>query len=934
MSSAQYPGFQVAKLMVGVPSHGENLLVLVGIAGPIVGVASPTDKIRNSCNHIWIRMGIIRPLPRSHADQRPLNRSSFRWGWWGWMPFCRAVITYYEAARFRGRRRPSVSNTLWSHRPKQFVQFLMTTQACDRCHRRKTRCDKVRPECGPCSRASSSCVYSERLKEPLVRRDVVNKLERRLNQLEAANRSLRARLASSREEVVTDQRQSALSPSSTAPTPAESPEEQHRGPDDDVANEVSFLSTSAGGDRQFLGSASGLLFASLVRASVVARQNDRTAPSCSLPEDRSPGGSAGRLEWGIDDRELPPRQLAQSLVEAYLAHDHLCFPFLGLGCTRAMVNSIYADTAYCGSHPFESFVFNMLLAIATSQIHKFNWQVLPDAETHHLRAMSYLNAVLYEGGLKALQSMLLLCQFRLGSSSKDAYGSKSSPVRIHSDCINHPELTKFPGLWHIVGIAVRMCFELGLHRESTYKLTSVPGNPSSAFSKSFEEQEVRRRCFWATFALDRYVQQGPILMCQRITTHRVVSITLGRPLAMCLEDIDVALPALDVHGVNNTPSATSPGDEDEVTAMSPSRTAIFVHIVRYRRLCGKLLTSLHRESRSTVQPESDLRRIKNELSVELEAWRSDTSSLNLPEMDLTTPIVEARSSFRSKAWYELLYHNGVLLLYRPSSATAATLADAGDLQRMFTSARQSITLYSYLFCSRKINCSWITLHACFMAGLSYVYIVSRHIREKRRQQVSAAQPPKPTLEQDPTIMELVNDFRACSNVLVAVSERCNAQKSCHEVFDRLSDAILADAVALLSTSATAKRREQSDGHAPAPLVHNSAHSLKIPQVLNATSSPASPPNFQLPADPQYTSHAGIPVEQGAFAHDHVVDQNFNVEPVLATDNALRDCFPDLQRMYDTQWGDDAIIQLGIDWLAEIYPGNGMTMAEAMDTSFL
>lgn len=48
-----------------------------------------------------------------------------------------------------------------------------------------------------------------------------------------------------------------------------------------------------------------------------------------------------------------------------------------------------------------------------------------------------------------------------------------------------------------------------------------------------------------------------------------------------------------------------------------------------------------------------------------------------------------------------------------------------------------------------------------------------------------------------------------------------------------------------------------------------------------------------------------------------------LQPSLAVDNALRDCFPDLQRMGDSQWGDDAILQLSTDWLGEIDQGGGL-----------
>lgn len=281
-----------------------------------------------------------------------------------------------------------------------------------------------------------------------MRRDVFKNLERRLNQAQAKNRLLTERLIAHGERVLdegadeeVDERlgSDALPQPSAAPVSPHAVQDQHDRRNDDVANEVSYLSTNVGGDRQFLGSASGLLFASLVRESIVSPQDGQISSSASLSDRPGYNVPGQRPNWGIDDSDLPPPELAKSLIEAYLAHDHLCFPILAPSFVRAIVSSIYQHRPSHGIHdPFESYVFNMVLAIATSQIHKYNWQALPDAETHHLRAMVHLDRVLREGGLKALQALLLLCHFKLSSSTKDTSGSMSGNVfRLQDDIDLH-----------------------------------------------------------------------------------------------------------------------------------------------------------------------------------------------------------------------------------------------------------------------------------------------------------------------------------------------------------------------------------------------------------------------------------------------------------------------------------------------------------------
>lgn len=43
-------------------------------------------------------------------------------------------------------------------------------QACNECKRRKARCDKALPQCGPCTKNRRHCLYEKHSKTPLTRR--------------------------------------------------------------------------------------------------------------------------------------------------------------------------------------------------------------------------------------------------------------------------------------------------------------------------------------------------------------------------------------------------------------------------------------------------------------------------------------------------------------------------------------------------------------------------------------------------------------------------------------------------------------------------------------------------------------------------------------------------------------------------------------------
>jgi hypothetical protein len=249
----------------------------------------------------------------------------------------------------------------------------------------------------------------------------------------------------------------------------------------DIINEVSFLASNAAGDRHFLGSTSGVLFANLVRASVdVAGTNGSSGfsktgetPPTTLETRAAYGASAPR-------ESLPPENIARKLVSSYLVHDHLAYPFLWPWFILSITDLIYSDKSYYGKNAFEAFVFDMVLAIANANVYKYDWQMLPSAESHHSRAMLRIGEVFQAGGLKSLQAILLLCQYRTGSSIQDTSAS----------------------MWHLVGIAVRTAYELGLHHESAYPIKDN-GSLDPASAEKFRDQEIRRRCFWCVFAMDR-----------------------------------------------------------------------------------------------------------------------------------------------------------------------------------------------------------------------------------------------------------------------------------------------------------------------------------------------------------------------------------------------------------------------------------------------
>ncbi|OQO04298.1 hypothetical protein B0A48_10909 [Cryoendolithus antarcticus] len=573
----------------------------------------------------------------------------------------------------------------------------MQTSNCDRCYRRKGRCDKGQP-CFGCQQAGVQCSYTDKTRQRRYTADEFDRVEKRLRQLEARNRGLEQELS--------------VAKAARAEQDGISPAETHRSGEStqskrvDAVSQVSYLSITAAGERQpYLGSTSGVLFADLVRSGVDASVSRVATPRPGSPSCETSGQPQNLVQLDRNLQDLPSYAVAKKLTSAYFEHDAISFPFLVPSGLLEVSERFYEDETHFVSkaHSYDVFIFNMVLAIATASVYKYDWHMLPSAESHHARAMQELNAVLACGGLKSLQAILLLCQYRQGSSIKDNSAS----------------------MWHLVGIAARICLELGLHRETAYPLKWANDMTGDQLER-FVDQEVARRCFWCLIAMDR-----------------VTSNILGRPLAIHDDDIDTLLPSVDSSAVFDPPSNS--------TAIG-NRAAVFNAIIQYRLICGRTLTVLHRP-RSMQTCLQDALRTRDGLAQKLHDWLVDVKRIGLA-VDLTSPTTE-RSCFLSETWYELLYANAKLMIWRPCPLLVDLLHDQVSLQNIYDASVQSITVYALLHKSRKINYSWITLQSAFLAGLSYVYSISRHLRAKRN--TSASEPCLLSLE--PTTLEIVNVSR-------------------------------------------------------------------------------------------------------------------------------------------------------------------------------
>ena len=289
------------------------------------------------------------------------------------------------------------------------------------------------------------------------------------------------------------------------------------------------MNSARGTSSRNLTSASGISFTRICAAAIKStttisttkrkRQSSRVENDFSPTEVR-PESSMRDSAFGLHTRPssrpsaFPERQLALKLFDLYFNYIYPQFPILHKGQFLAMMESVYEPQHKRSSR--ENFLLNIVFAIGSGVIldpnDNTNYDQQAQAEQYHstpksdigkrrrmstrqhqpeeyhAAAILHLEAFLGScspkdqgpfGGLEELQGVLLLACFAL-----------LRPIA--------------PGLWYIVGVAVRLALDLKLHHEDDFTDDQTMGNRFKDSDNQLETdsinayytQDMRRRLFW------------------------------------------------------------------------------------------------------------------------------------------------------------------------------------------------------------------------------------------------------------------------------------------------------------------------------------------------------------------------------------------------------------------------------------------------------
>lgn len=240
--------------------------------------------------------------------------------------------------------------------------------------------------------------------------------------------------------------------------------------------------------------------------------------------------------------------------------------------------------------------------------------------------------------------------------------------------VYHIRSSSSQGIWYMIGLAMRIAIDLGLHR----KANEAKLDPFTA--------QMRRRLFWTIYYLER-----------------VISMSLGRPFSLADRHIDLPLP-LDVDDTVHDPAVlASPPLTDRVSTLT-----FAIYLIKLRRIEARIQNKVYRADK----PLHTLRSKMDRLFLELQQWRESTlQRFNGSNLD-----------------YPILHYNRALRILIQPFLPSLSLADpyyhiclnaAGDVCQTHKRLHQTLE-YGH---------SFLAVQTVFMAGITLLYALWTHTNE-------------------------------------------------------------------------------------------------------------------------------------------------------------------------------------------------------------
>ncbi|MCJ1322092.1 hypothetical protein MMC15_007437 [Xylographa vitiligo] len=451
-------------------------------------------------------------------------------------------------------------------------------------------------------------------------------------------------------------------------------------------------------ESRYLGPSSGIAMTRLVME--LAKQNSSTnsikeiVPETKAQEikDRfaressKPTSKVYPLISSVAAPSLPTKELTETLVDNYnkkgvfgLAPDSVggitdatlaqyLLPVLHEPSFHEVVLHVFQGS----TDAYENFTLRMVIAIS---MQKLDTQYAGLADSYYLAALPFLEDAIRPMNLGTLQCFALIAQY-----------SMVTPTRTAS-------------LW-IVGLAVRLCQNMGITDESTIAV-GIDGLPLDVL-----EVDLRRRMFWIIISFEFGLAHS-----------------LGRPSAWA-----VTHDHINVHffwPVDDRMISRS----GIVSGSPPSmKKRIAIHFFKMRLFQSEIRHKLYLKKRPFPKNDQDPWFIQME--AKLNDWVSSS-----PKND--------EGSGLSEIWFKVRNNTMVVFLYRPSPQVPEPSVDAAE--KCFEASKFNIYVQRKQISTKSVDLTWIFTQSLFMAlntllwALSYPEIRKDHPKSEVETHLQTAQ---------------------------------------------------------------------------------------------------------------------------------------------------------------------------------------------------
>jgi hypothetical protein len=422
----------------------------------------------------------------------------------------------------------------------------------------------------------------------------------------------------------------------TSPTSSE--EERRKS---HIADIVGFL--SLGAEAAYVGSSSGFsLAASLGQMVQATMWNKALASAVSQTQPKA----LSIADLKRNSAGPPNDHMGGRILDAYLNRVHLRYPFLDRQDILERHSNRFIQNNSSPKDQYRTFKIYMIYAIGATMLKLTEQYDYTPPESFFITALQYISAVRESHSVHNIEAMTLLVLYNLRPPSNS-------------------------GIWCMIGLAMRTCVDLGLHREAHYG------------SISPYEGQLRRRLFWTVYFLER-----------------VIAVSVGRPYSIADRDIDAGLP-LEIDdtvrddGLIARTLAVSLSPTFQASRPS-SNITLGIQCIRLKRLESHIQGTIYRVDRpinrlvSKISPTMKL----------LEDWHRA-----LP------PSTPYESDYLNMHYYKavrLLLQPFLMILPPTDQRVALCLQASGQICQIFKRLHQRDS-YGY---------SFIALHSVFIAGIT------------------------------------------------------------------------------------------------------------------------------------------------------------------------------------------------------------------------